>query len=197
MLRLCDQYPTEEFSVIAGKEQLGDYYLKNENYELAEKYFQEVTSRYHENTRSGTTGLADIKLAQTILASGQQDKYQLAYETATTKFEASEGRLDMNSDRFYYADTLANLCYALSKTDEASEFAKAALEIAEITEPQFSRHKTVGLVNATKDQLERLRLLKEKKSLATTRAKQNRAAESNSAFGAVKQILSRLKGRQN
>ena len=57
--------------------------------------------------------------------------------------------------------------------EEASEFAISALELSKITEPQFNRHKTVGLIKAKSEQLNRLERIKEKKSLVTTTAINN------------------------
>ncbi len=55
----------------------------------------------------------------------------------------------------------------MDRKDEASEFAVSALELSNITEPQFNRHKTVGLIDAETEQLKRLERIKEKKSLVT------------------------------
>jgi hypothetical protein len=44
----------------------------------------------------------------------------------------------------------------MGKKEEAKEYAKAAIEISKITEPQFNRHKTVGIINATNNQLQTL-----------------------------------------
>ena len=173
MERVINDYPEEKFSTIHGNEQLGDFYLKNESFENAEKYFRIVTEYYYSETRSGTTGLADLKLCQTIVESEQTEKYKEAYVIATEKFEKTEGRLMMNSDKFYYADLMANLCYKMDRKDEASEFAVSALELSNITEPQFNRHKTVGLIDAETEQLKRLERIKEKKSLVTTTAINN------------------------
>ncbi|WP_231749425.1 hypothetical protein, partial [Polaribacter sp. BAL334] len=173
MQRVIEDYPEEDSSTILGHEQLGDYYLKNNSFIKAEKHFRIVIENYYSKNRSGTTGLADLKLCQTILESEQSEKYKDAYEIATEKFEKTGGELMMNSDKFYYADLMANLCYRMDRKDEASEFAISALELSNITEPQFNRHKTVGLIKAKMEQLKRLEKIKEKKSLVKTTAKNN------------------------
>jgi hypothetical protein len=173
MERVIMDYPEEKFSTIHGNEQLGDFYLKKDSFEKAEKYFRIVTDYYYAETRSGTTGLADLKLCETILKSKQSNKYQEIYQMATEKFKETGGRLMMNSDKFYYADLMANLCYEMEKVNKASEFAESALELSKIAEPQFNRHKNIGLIKAEKEQLERLKRIMGKKSLVTTTAIKN------------------------
>ena len=72
---------------------------------------------------------------------------------------------------------MANLCLRMGKVDEASEFASTALELSTITEPQFNRHKTVGLIKVDKKTIDRLKKIKEK-SLATTAAMPHKADSS-------------------
>jgi len=158
--RLINDFPTEEFSTVFGHEQLGDYYLENEDFEKAEAHFRVVTNHYKSRqSRSGTSAMADLKLAETILTSDKSDQFQEAYNLCK---EYPRDELRFNSDKFYYASLLARLCSEMNKKEEAKEYAKAAIEISKITEPQFSRHKTVGLVNARDKQLQTLqRILNE------------------------------------
>ena len=157
MKRVIADYPEEHSSSIFGNEQLGDFYLKEKFYDKAEKYFRIVTEYYYSETRGGTSGLADLKLCETILKSEQVEKFEEAYQMATDKFKATGGNLMMNSDKYYYADLMANLCVKMKRNDEASEFAQSAIELSKITEPQFNRHKTVGIVKVAKDKLEQLK----------------------------------------
>ncbi len=157
MKRVISSYPNESDSVFAN-EQLGDFYLAKSDFENAEKYFRVVTEFYYTKNRSNTSGLADLKLCEVILQTKQKEKFEEAYKIFN-KFEKTGGRLLLNSDRFYYGNLRANLCYEMKKYDEASEFAKQTLEIAQITEPQFNKHKTVGLVNATEEQIEKLKMI--------------------------------------
>ncbi|WP_411767150.1 hypothetical protein [Winogradskyella sp. A3E31] len=161
MERLIKDYPEEKFSTIHGIEQLGDFYLKNKSFDKAEKHFRKVTEYYYAETRSGTSGLADLKLCETILKSEQTEKFEEAYEMATEKFDATDGSLMMNSDKYYYADLMANLCYKMNRKNEATEFAQSAMELSKITEPQFNRHKTVGIVKVVKEKIERLKKIME------------------------------------
>jgi tetratricopeptide (TPR) repeat protein len=152
--RLIKDFPSEDFSVIFGQEQLGDFYLKRKDYEKAEQFFRVVTKHYQDKkSRSGTSAMADLKLAETILRSNRRDKFEEAYQLVTS-YPIPE--LTFNDSKFYYSELRARLCDALNKKTEAKEFAKAAIEISKVTEPQFSRHKTVGLVKASERQLRTL-----------------------------------------
>jgi tetratricopeptide (TPR) repeat protein len=194
MERVIDDYPEETFSTIHGHEQLGDYYLKNGNFKEAERHFRIVTDHYHSNTRSGTTGLADLKLGETILLSDQEDKFQEAYELSTSKFNETGGDLLMNDQKFYYATLMANLCLRMGQIDEASEYANSALQLSTIAEPQFNRHKTVGIINADKNAIDRLKRIKEK-SLATTTPISKRADSTKRNDNTFNKLWSRLTGK--
>lgn len=154
MGRLVSDFPTEEFSVIFGQEQLGDYYLKIGDLVKAEKHFRIVTEYYEVNkSRSNTSAKADLKLAETILKGNSTDKLGEAYRLCK-QYPVTE--LIFNDDRFYYAELVAHICDKLNKREEAREFAMKAIEISKIARPQFYRHKTVGLVKTSSQQLRTL-----------------------------------------
>lgn len=152
-LRLFNDFPHETFSVIFGHEQLGDFYFKTEQYDKAEKEYIIVVDHYHTKTRSGTTGLADIKLAELILTTEQKDKYNYAYKLITEDFTKSNGDLGMNDSKYYYSLTRSKLAWRLGFNSDSKEFAKLALDLSKITNPQFPRHKTVGLVKAKNEDI--------------------------------------------
>ncbi len=54
------------------------------------------------------------------------------------------------------AGLLALVCDKMNKKQEAKDYANKAIELAKITEPQFDRHKTVGLIKAASNQLKTL-----------------------------------------
>lgn len=61
MERLIKDYPKEQFSVIFGQEQLGDFYFAKKKYKQAEHFFRVVTNYYQDKqSRSGTSALADL-----------------------------------------------------------------------------------------------------------------------------------------
>lgn len=151
MDRLIKDYPTEEFNTTFGHEQFGDYYFKSGDFDKAAKHFRLVTENYiAKNTRGGTSAIADLKLAETILTANWTDKFDEAYNICKN-FPLD--KLTFNSEKYYYAVLTAQVCDRLNKKDEAKDFALTAIEISKITEPQFNRHKTVGLVRATDKQL--------------------------------------------
>jgi hypothetical protein len=157
MKRLFKDYPEESFSIRFGHEQLGDYYMRTKQFDLAEQEYEEVVKYYHSDTRSGTTGLADIKLADLILFTKQASKYEYAYKLITLDFENSGGDIGLNDSRYFYNLTRARLAKELGISVESKQFAKLALELSEVTEPQFSRHKTVGIVKAKEQEVKELK----------------------------------------
>ena len=157
MKRLINEFPGEVFHTIFATEQLGDYFFKQEKYQTAEQHFRTVTNHYYTKTRSGTSGIADIKLSRTIFESNQQNKFEEAIKIATEKFEMSDGSLMMNANKFYYAETLALLFSKMNKIEDAKYYAKQAIELEINKEPQFSRHKTVGIANVDKGRIEKLK----------------------------------------
>ena len=62
----------------------------------------------------------------------------------------------INDDKFYYAELLAQVCGRMVKKQEAKDYANKAIVLAKITETQFKRHKTVGLIKAASIQLKTL-----------------------------------------
>jgi len=155
MQRVIKDFPTEELSIIYAHEQLGDYFLRNKDFEMADEHFRIVTDHYrNKRSRSGTTWLADLKLAETILARNNPDRFEEAYNLCKD-FPKSE--LRFNNEIFYYAYLFANVCSKTNKKQEAKQYANWALELSKITKPQLNRHKTVGLVKATDKQLQILK----------------------------------------
>ena len=151
MERLIKDFPTEELSTIFGHEQIGDYFFGQGDFDIAEQQFRVVTDYYNkQQSRSGTSGIADLKLSEAILAGNQTNKFDEAYKIC--KEHPVEG-LTMNSDKFYYASLAAQLCDKMNKKEEAKHYATTAITLSKIKEPQFSRHKTVGLISATDKQL--------------------------------------------
>jgi len=79
MERLINDFPAEEFKTVFGHEQLGEYYLRHDELAKAETHFRVVTDHYkNKQSRSGTSGMADLKLAKTILIANKADKFEEA-----------------------------------------------------------------------------------------------------------------------
>jgi len=148
--RLAEEYQIEEMQVANGNEALGEFYLENENFEQAEKYFRRVVDYYKRKSRNATSWIADLRLVETILRSNQKDKFEEAYQLIIN-YPALE--LSLNNKKFYFNQIAAEICYLLNKKDEAKAFAKQAIQLSKVTEPQFNRHKIVGIVNALDNEL--------------------------------------------
>jgi len=153
LLRMIKEYPMEETEVVHGNEILGEYFLESEHYDHAEKHLRIVVDYYKRKSRSNTSGMADLKLAKTILKSGQTEKLVEAYEYIL-KFPKKQ--LPFNNQRYYYAELAALLCDKMNLRKEAKEFALEALKLSQITTPDFSRHKTIGLAKVSQDQINTL-----------------------------------------
>jgi hypothetical protein len=67
--------------------------------------------------------------------------------------------LTFNDHRFRFAVSQARVSSALGEHAVAREFAELALELTEVTEPEYGRHPTVGLVKADRRILRELRKL--------------------------------------
>ena len=140
LFRLFSDFPAEHVSIVLAQEKLGDYYLKKNNFERSEHYFRIVVKYCKtQNSTGGTSGIADLKLAETIVKSQQLEKldeayqYIIGYPVANIKF---------NNSKFYYAELAAHVCDLLNKKDEAKTFAKTAIQLsAEVRHP-LNRYKS-------------------------------------------------------
>ena len=157
MQRMINEYPTEEASTTFGHEQLGDYYYKKSDYKNAAHFYDFVNECYKKDRkyRNSTSWIADLKLVEVILLANLQDRFNEAYKICKNYRMAD---LTMNSDKYYYYELSALICNVLGRKEEAKEYAKEALEMSKVTEPQFRYHKNVGLVNPS---IEKLIILKQ------------------------------------
>ena len=156
MQRMINEYPTEESSTVFGHEQLGDYYLGKSDYQNAVRFYDFVNDCYKKDRkyRNCTSWIADLKLADVILTTNLQDRFDEAYEICKNYRIAD---ISLNSDKYYYFELSALICNVLGKKEEAKEYAKKALKMSRVTEPQFRYHKNVGLVDTSEEQLTRLK----------------------------------------
>jgi tetratricopeptide (TPR) repeat protein len=155
--RVIQEYPKEISSVIFAYEQLGDYYFHEKKYEEAEFNYRQSVSFYNKDGRSGASGIGDIKLAETIVATKQSSKYDEMYHLLIEEFKKNDGSLLLNEDIFRYYSVLAKLCDGLGKSDLDKEYAKKALEILEIKEPQLDKYPKLGIIKIDKTELDNLK----------------------------------------
>ncbi len=155
MERVFRDYSEEWFTNIRGRSILGEHYKKNKKYGHSEKQYRTLLQLVKKYNRSGTDGLTEVHLAEIILLTNQENKYKEMYKLVVLNFPKNQ--IGLNNYKFFYTKICAYLCDKMNKTAKAKMFAKTALEIAKITEPQFSRHKTVGIVRTTKRELTMLK----------------------------------------
>jgi tetratricopeptide (TPR) repeat protein len=150
--RMINDYPTEESSTVFGHEQLGDYYFRKSDYQNAVRFYDFVNDCYKKDHkyRNNTSWIADLKLVDVILTANLQDRFEEAYKICKNYRIAD---ITMNSDKYYCLELSALICNVLGRKEEAKEYAKKALKMSKVTEPQFRYHKNVGLVNASTEQL--------------------------------------------
>lgn len=156
MERLINEYPKEISHVMSAYEQMGDYYFSKCEYEKAESNYRRSISYYKSNDRSGSSGIGDIKLAETIINAGKSDVYLELYKLLTDQFRQTKGQLILNDELFRYYSALAKICIALEKREEAKEYAQKALRLAEIKEPQLDNYPQMGIIKVSKDELTKL-----------------------------------------
>jgi tetratricopeptide (TPR) repeat protein len=157
--KLFADYASEIMEVVGGYDALGEYYLKQENWQKAEYYFRLVISHFGTPYIQKTHKRTELKLAEALLKSGSKEALTEAYQLISA---FPENELHLNNHLFYFHQLAALVYAALNKASEAKEYARQAIELACITEPQFARHKTVGLVKATEQQIRKLENILEK-----------------------------------
>jgi tetratricopeptide (TPR) repeat protein len=159
MERIIIDFPNEISNVMFAYEQLGDYYYTKGKYEEAEFNYRQSVSFYKENGRSGTSGIGDIKLAETIFNTNQSDKFSEMYYLLTTEFKKNGGVLLLNEDIFKYYAVLAKISDALRKKSEAKQYAEKALQLSERKEPQLDKYPELGVIRIHNEELNILKAI--------------------------------------
>ncbi len=156
LFRLFSDFPAEHVSIVLAQENLGNYYLKQNNFERAEYYFRMVVNYCRtQNSTGGTSGLSDLKLAEVIVKSQQEKKLEEAYQYV---IQYPAANIKFNNNKFYYAELAAHVCDLLGKTEEAKAFAKTAIQLsAEVRHP-LNRYRST---KANKELVKQLRTLTE------------------------------------
>jgi tetratricopeptide (TPR) repeat protein len=152
MERVINEFPNEISHVMFAHEQLGDYYFSEKKYSQAEFNYRQSVSFYKENGRSGTSGIGDIKLAETILKAQEFDKLTEMYHLLIDEFKRNQGQLLLNDNIFRYYSVLAKIANGLRKKSEAREYARKALQLASITKPQLDKYPRLGLVTISNEE---------------------------------------------
>jgi tetratricopeptide (TPR) repeat protein len=156
--RVIAEEPEVTWRVAGMHERLGKAYEQDGRFDEAEKEYRRCLE-FYAVSRSGTTGACEIWLAEVILRTGQSEKYPEAH-TLLVKLGESQMPQMFNNVRFRYVVAQARLASRMGRTDEAAEWAQAALILTEVgAKPAFPRHPQVGLVQADPSTLEEMRKL--------------------------------------
>jgi tetratricopeptide (TPR) repeat protein len=143
----------ESFNDSWAQEQLGKAYEDDAMIEEAEIHYREALRLFDEKHQGGQ---AHLLLPELVLRTKQRDKYE---EMANRLDAVDVDGGTHNDERFRIAVARARLARELGDSEVSSAFARAALDLAEITSPQFPRHANVGLVKARPETLEEMRRL--------------------------------------
>lgn len=162
MERVISDYPTEISFVMFAFERLGDYNLFVNQYDKAETYYRECVCLHKKNGRSGTSGIADVKLAEVIFDTGQSEKYTDMYVLLTEDFGNTGGSLILYEDKFRYNLILAKISDSLMKSIESKKHAEKALKLSELKTSQFDKYPDLGIVNSNDSSLKTLHEILEK-----------------------------------
>lgn len=100
---------------------------------------------------SGTSGLADLTLAETLL---ENDPSSLPAVIDLLNSRSLTGRIKFNSDLFRYHVATARACQQLGQ--DPGPPARCALDLLENDQPQLSRHPTVGRIHASEQTIREL-----------------------------------------
>jgi hypothetical protein len=139
--RLLEDFPSEYSSILLAQEKMGDYYLRHHQYEIAAKYYT-IVNNYctTQNSRSGTSTMADLKLAETILNSKDEGELETAYQLLKNY---PVTLLRFAAGKYYYAELGAHICDAMHKKEEGALFAKSALELLKMANGPLTKSKTL------------------------------------------------------
>lgn len=145
--RLFSDHPAEYLSILAAQEKLGDYYLQQKNIDQALQYFTMVMDHCaQQNSRTGSSGMADLKWAEAILKTNQPAKLEAAYQLV---MQYPTTLLKFNDAKFYYAELAALICDRLNKKEEAAAFAKTAISLNVIIKPSLRKFNNTASNNGS------------------------------------------------
>ncbi len=138
--RLLEDFPLEYSSILLAQEKMGDYYLRLHQYEKAGQYYT-IVNNYciAQNSRSGTSTMTDLKLAETMLNSNDEAQLETAYQLLKNY---PVTLLRFTAGKYYYAELGAHICDAMHKKEEGAAFAKSALELLKTANSPLTKNKT-------------------------------------------------------
>lgn len=139
--RVVDNYGDDWIQVTASHEHLGDIYRSKGDLAEAETEYRRVLMLSPD--LSGTTGEVHLKLGEVLLAAGTDDFAEIEHLLA-----AARPHVVFNTSAFRANVLDARVAAAVGDVARRRASATAALGLVHAP-PQFSRHPTVGLVDAS------------------------------------------------
>jgi len=157
--RIISEHPEVWYEVNFAHEWLGSMYERMGKFEDAEREYRWVVKSYEtsEKSRSGTSGVCELTLAELIIRTSQSGKFLEAVDLITQAAKAKA--ISFRSDWFRYWLAAARLAHLIGKDEDAADFAQKALDLAAVKEPQYPRHPTVGNVKLDRAILKELQAL--------------------------------------
>jgi hypothetical protein len=134
-------------------EHLGDSYA-HEDAALAENYYRRLVAEYP--TLNGTSHTVEISLAELLIDKGDRANIEEALAFLNSFLERGTSQFPSVLFRWHLA--LIRVAQATGDDETARRAARTALDLAG-RGPVFTRHKTVGVVQADRQTLKRLRKL--------------------------------------
>ncbi len=138
--RVVDDYRDDWLQVTASHEHLGDVYRSTGDLAAAESEYRRLLEL--SPTLTGTTGEVHLKLGEVLLVGGLNDVAEVEQLLA-----AARPHVVFNTTAFRANVLDARLAATIGDIERRRASATAALSLVEAP-PQFSRHPTVGLVDA-------------------------------------------------
>lgn len=155
LLRVFDEAQPDAFDLVIAHEALGELYESEGAFDEAEAQYRVAL---HLSLESNVSGDAHLRLPELLIRSGDVTKYADA-EAIVARIDWED--LAFSSQRFRYAVCRARLAAARGDSEEASEYAAAALREAARETPDFPRHPNVGQVHVEPSLLREMEQLRQ------------------------------------
>ena len=125
-------------------EHLGDMARRHGDGARAEKLYRQLLAQWPD--LNATTGMAEVSLAELLLDLGTQSAAHEALHLLKSALDRG-GAIHLNTNLFRWHIALVRASELIEDQETVRRGASTALQLAE-RGPQFSRHPTVGVVNA-------------------------------------------------
>jgi tetratricopeptide (TPR) repeat protein len=130
--RILKDYPDEREMRLGALESLARHFARIDSPKEAISYYEEILGRYiSENSRSWTSGMADLDLADLVLEEGLVEKYKGLYDYFL-KLYLSIGHIDpsaLNIPMARYYKIMAHFHYHFKKYEDCIQSAEHVLVI--------------------------------------------------------------------